>query len=268
MAFHLLLAFIVTAILITLSALIIRLRTSLIPQTPKKPHHLDLMSSSPEPARVSKSLAAALPENVIFPRDVAAFRESMNSYCAKQECEVVPACVLRPRDVQQLSTAVTVLKREYDGWEMQGGNEKVGGWFAIRSGVHSPVPGSASTRGGVLIDLSLFCEVTPSEDGTSVVIGTGAKWMDVSKVLDEKSLAIVGGRNSAFGVGGLTLGGKFLLFTFVFTFLSYLEGESEAQDLCQRLHHFINLDLTQHINRRAFLLFPALWPGLLQYSLL
>lgn len=217
MSFHLLLAFIVTAILITLSVLTIRLlRTSLIPQTPKKSHPLDLISSSPEPSRISKSLASALPDEVFFPRDVAAFRESINSYWAKQECEVVPACILRPRNVQQLSTAVTILKREYDKQEMQGGNQKAEGRFAIRSGGHSPVPGAASTRGGVLIDLSLFCEVTPSEDGTSVIIGTGAKWRDVSKVLDEKSLAIVGGRNSAVGVGGLTLGGELLLFTLVF----------------------------------------------------
>lgn len=268
MTFRLLLGLIVTAILITLSVLIIRLRTSSLPQTPKKPLHLDRMSNSPELAQVSKNLASALPDSVIFPRDVAVFRESMNSYWAKQECEVVPACILRPRDVQQLSTAVTILKREYDERELEGGNEKAEGLFAIRSGGHSPVPGAASTKGGVLIDLSLFCEVTPSEDGTSVVIGTGAKWMDVSKALDEKSLAIVGGRNSAVGVGGLTLGGKLLLFTFVFTFLSYIEGESETQDLCQQLHHFINLDLTQQINRRAFLLFPAVWPSLLQYSLL
>lgn len=190
MTFHLLLAFIVTAVFITVSVLIIRRRTSLIPQTPKGSHPLDLISSSPEPFRVIKSLASALPDNVIFQRDVAAFTESMNSYWAKQESEVVPACVLRPRDVQQLSTAVTILKREYDERKMQGGNKKAEGWFAIRSGGHSPVPGAASTRGGVLIDLSLFCEVTPSEDGTSVVIGTGAKWIDVSRVLDDKSLAI------------------------------------------------------------------------------
>ena len=62
-----------------------------------------------------------------------------------------------------------------------------------------------------MIDLGLFCEVTPSEDGSSVTIGAGAKWIDVSKVLDDKNLAVVGGRNSAVGVGGLTLGGKLLL---------------------------------------------------------
>ena len=64
-----------------------------------------------------------------------------------------------------------------------------------------------------MIDLSLFCEVVPSEDGSSVIIGAGAKWIDVSKVLDERGLAVVGGRNSAVGVGGLTLGGTLPLFT-------------------------------------------------------
>ncbi len=63
-----------------------------------------------------------------------------------------------------------------------------------------------------MVDLALFCEVTPSEDGSSVVIGAGAKWINVSRVLDEKGLIVVGGRNSAVGVGGLTLGGKLRLF--------------------------------------------------------
>jgi len=124
---------------------------------------------------------------------------------------VIPALVVRPRDVQQLCTAVTLLKREYDERRKQAGEEKVEGLFAIRSGGHSPVPGAASIKGGVVIDLSLFCEVTPSKDGSSVAIGAGAKWMDVSKILDDMGLAVVGGRNSAVGVGGLTLGGKLLL---------------------------------------------------------
>ena len=138
----------------------------------------------------------------------------MNSYWAQQECEVVPACVVRPRDVQELSTATTMLKREYDERRKQSGKDQPEGLFAIRGGGHSPIAGAASINGGVLIDLSLFKEVTPSEDGSSVVIGAGCKWMDVSKVLDEKGLAVVGGRNSAVGVGGLTLGGKLLFSNF------------------------------------------------------
>ena len=156
---------------------------------------------------LSKNLASALPDSIILPHNAAAFEQSMNSYWAKQESEVIPACVVRPRDVQQLCTAVTILKREDDERRKHSHEGKSEGFFAIRSGGHSPVSGAASINGGVLIDLSLLRDVTPSEDGSSVDIGAGAKWMDVSKVLDQRGLAVVGGRNSAVGVGGLTLGG-------------------------------------------------------------
>ncbi|SLM38048.1 fad binding domain protein [Lasallia pustulata] len=134
-----------------------RLRTSQTLQAAKKPDHVDLTSSLPEPTMLSESLASALLDSVIFMHDTA-FKHSMNSYWAQQEREVIPACVVRPRNVQQLCTAVTVLKRD-------------------------------------------------------VAIGAGTKWMDVSKVLDKKGLAVIGGRNSAVGVGGLTLGGGLSFFS-------------------------------------------------------
>jgi hypothetical protein len=228
MAFQLLSASAATTLLIIISIFIMRrLRTSQTLQAAKKPDHLDLTSSSPEPTMLSKSLASALPDSVIFPHDAAAFKQSMNSYWAQQECEVIPACVVRPHDVQRLSTAVTILKREYDERGKQASEVKAKGLFAIRSGGHSPVSGAASIKGGVVIDLSPFCEVTPSEDGSSVAIGAGAKWMDVSKVLDEKGLAVIGGRNSAVGVGGLTLGGKLLLFTSVLGPIPRFDCESD-----------------------------------------
>lgn len=124
---------------------------------------------------------------------------------------VTPACIFQPRDTQELCTAVRLLKTEYDERRKRDPGGKFSELFAVRSGGHSPVPGAASIEGEVLIDLSLFREVTPSEDRRCVIIGVGAKWMDVSTVLDEKGLAVVGGRNSAVGVGGLTLGGALLL---------------------------------------------------------
>lgn len=213
MAFQLLVAFTATTLLIVFSVFTMRQRTSQTVQDVKESDQPDLMSSLPEPTMLSKSLASALPDSVILPHDAAAFKQSMSSYWAQQECEVVPACVVRPRDVQQLCTAVNIIMREFDKQRTQISQENVEGLFAIRSGGHSPIAGAASIKGGIVIDLRLFCEVTPSKDQSSVVIGTGAKWMNVSKALDEKGLAVVGGRNSAVGVGGLALGGKFQRFT-------------------------------------------------------
>ena len=245
MAYPLLSACAATSLVIIISIFIIRrLRNSQTQQAVKKPECLDLTSISPEAGVLSSILASVLPDSVILPHDTAAFWQSTNSYWAQQECEVVPACIVRPRNGQQLCTAVTVLKREYDEQRKQTGEGKAEGLFAIRGGGHSPVSGAASINGGVLIDLSLFCEVTPSEDGSSVVIGAGSKWMDVSKVLDEKGLAVVGGRNSAVGVGGLTLGGKLLVFKSIIACLSSFDYRLVFCEPLQQLHRSSLLELT------------------------
>ncbi|PQE16339.1 FAD binding domain-containing protein [Rutstroemia sp. NJR-2017a WRK4] len=205
MASQLLLTSVTTTFLIIISIFIMRhLRVS-----PKKLVQLDL----PEPTKLSQTLASVLPNIVIFPQDVSTFRQVINSYWAKQACEAIPACVVQPRNDQELCTAIAILKREYDERAKESAEGHVEPLFAIRGGGHSPVSGAASIAGGILIDLSLFNEVIPSVDGLSVTIGGGAKWMDVSKVLDEKGLAVVGGRNSAVGVGGLTLGGGLSFFS-------------------------------------------------------
>ena len=192
---------IVTILLVLISTFILRRS-----QTSQVEHN-DLLSSSSEPTKLTQSLASALPHSVVHSNDTTAFKQSMNSYWAQQECEVIPGCVVRPRDTQELSKAIGILKREFDEQGGLVGDEKGHGLFAVRGGGHSPVPGAASIKGGVMIDLGIFNEVTLCEDRSSVIIGAGAKWADVSKTLDAKGLAVVGGRNSAVGVGGLTLGG-------------------------------------------------------------
>ncbi|CAG8971788.1 hypothetical protein HYALB_00001897 [Hymenoscyphus albidus] len=173
----------------------------------KKPGHPVAKPTSlvPELAVIVKKLLSELPSRIVLPDDTDAFRQLMIVYWAKQECEVIPACIIQPQNTEQLSTIVSILKRAFDDLKQgtNGTEEKHTGIFAVRGGGHSPVPGAASIEGGIIIDLRLFREVTPSDDGKSVG--------DVSKVLDQKGLAVVGGRNSAVGVGGLTLGGEQLL---------------------------------------------------------
>lgn len=202
-----------TTLLVVISLFIVvmhRRRASVVKIIQAEIDGLSLTTASQEPTMLDKSLASALPNSVIFPSDAAAFKQSKNSYWAQQECEVNPSCFVRPKNTHEVCTAVTILKQEYDQRRNQTG---AAGLFAVRGGGHSPISGAASIRGGVVIDLRLFDEVTPSEDGSSVVIGAGAKWMDVSKVLDDRGLAVVGGRDSAVGVGGLTLGGGISFFS-------------------------------------------------------
>lgn len=167
---------------------------------------------SAERSAVSLALAQALPDSVFFgPHPV--FVESIRSYWAVQERDIVPRCIVRPRSAEEVATAVAILKRDYDNCTRQDG---VPSLFAVRSGGHSPIPGAANIDGGVVIDLQLLNKIIPSEDGSCVVIGTGARWLDVSMILDRNGLAVAGGRNAEVGVGGLTLGGKCAVFFHTF----------------------------------------------------
>lgn len=160
--------------------------------------------TSAELSAASATLAKALPDSVFFgPHPV--FVESIQSYWAMQERDIVPQCIVRPRSVREVATAIGIIKRDYDLRTRRG---DVPSPFAIRSGGHSPIPGAANTDGGIVIDLRLLNQIVPSRDGLSVIIGSGARWLDVSRTLDSRGIAVAGGRNSAVGVGGLTLGGK------------------------------------------------------------
>jgi FAD/FMN-containing dehydrogenase len=79
--------------------------------------------------------------------------------------------------------------------------------FAIKSGGHDRSPGSSNAKGGVTIDLVRLNRVDVSKDRKSVKIGTGLRWVDVYRKLEEEGLMVVGGRVADVGVGGLTLGG-------------------------------------------------------------
>jgi hypothetical protein len=175
---------------------------------------------TPPMIRLVGTLSEALPSSVLLhqnPTDALAIEKSMNAYWAKQETEAIPACIVQPKTEQELSLAVSMIKQTFTACinhpdPKQRGD--VDGFFAVRSGGHSPVSGAASIWNGVLIDMSYFDQVEISEDGKSVKIGVGARWGNVYSKLEDKGLAVVGGRNSEVGVGGLVLGG---VYTFFFT---------------------------------------------------
>lgn len=76
-----------------------------------------------------------------------------------------------------------------------------------------PFEGSSNIDGGITIDLAQLKEVTVSADKTEVAIGAGNVWYDVYAHLEPYKLKVIGGRVSAVGVGGLTLGGGISFFS-------------------------------------------------------
>lgn len=162
-------------------------------------------ANSAESIRLIQSLKAELPGSVLLPEHDD-FPAVASLYWAQQECEALPSCVLRPRTAEELSSAVKILKSEYDARRSQA-DYRATGVFAIRSGGHAVPSGAASLRDGVVLDLSNFSEIYLSEDRKTATIGTGARWGEVYETLAVDGVCVVGGRDRHVGVGGLTLGG-------------------------------------------------------------
>lgn len=56
-------------------------------------------------------------------------------------------------------------------------------------------------------------EVTVNENQTETRVGPGNHWVDVYEALETQGISVIGGRVSAIGVGGLTLGGGISFFS-------------------------------------------------------
>ena len=81
--------------------------------------------------------------------------------------------------------------------------------FAIHGGRNTLNAGAAKFASGVTVNLRAMNEVTVNANKTVVSIGGGAKWGEVSSVLDAQNIATSGGRLSDVGVGGLSTGGGY-----------------------------------------------------------
>lgn len=119
----------------------------------------------------------------------------------------MPQCIIRPRSAREVATAIGIIKNDYDLRTRRG---DVSLPFTIRSRGYFPIPSAANTDSRIVIDLRPLNQIVPLRDGLSVIIGSSARRLDISSTLDNSGLAVAGGRNSAVGVGGLTLGGKTL----------------------------------------------------------
>ena len=80
--------------------------------------------------------------------------------------------------------------------------------LAVQGGCHS-TDNSASSEGGILIDMGGMKQVTVDPDTKSVRVQGGALWADVNQAASRHGLAVVGGTLSQVGVGGLTLRGGY-----------------------------------------------------------
>lgn len=123
-----------------------------------------------------------------------------NIYWSSRQTDLRPNCFVTPRNASAVSTVIKTLTSL---------NES----FTVRAGGHTAFQGASNIGDGVTIDLIYLNSVIVSPDKTTVSVGAGNRWINVSQVLDPLGLAVVGGRVSDVGVSGLVLGGGISYFS-------------------------------------------------------
>ncbi|KAM0274450.1 hypothetical protein ACHAQH_007824 [Verticillium albo-atrum] len=127
------------------------------------------------------------------------YTRALKTYYSATVAEMRPFCILQPKTVADVSTAVKALA------PLSG----AGAWnIAVRGGGHGHWGGN-NVHNGVTIDLSLFDQTTVhnSTCGQVASIGAGSRWASVLAETEKHGLAVTGGRIGTVGVAGLTLGG-------------------------------------------------------------
>ena len=131
----------------------------------------------------------------VIPRGNQAYEDFLNnSYWSLQQESVSPYCIFKPSAGLEVSILVLISRLTQCP-------------FAVRSGGHAAFAGASNIAGGITVSLEDMNEINLSADKRTAAIGPGNTWYDVYENLAEHGLAVVGGRVSGIGVGGLTLGG-------------------------------------------------------------
>ncbi|KAM0517040.1 hypothetical protein ACHAPE_005152 [Trichoderma viride] len=144
-------------------------------------------------------LAFSLPSQLSYPNS-STYEFEESRYWAQQQALTRPTCRCSPASPEEVSLAVLTFRVTQCK-------------FAVKSGGHAAFPGASNIDNGVTIDLINLNQITLSSDKKQASIGPGNVWYDVYNYLQPHNVTVIGGRVSAIGVGGLTLGGGMSFFS-------------------------------------------------------
>ncbi|GJN85264.1 hypothetical protein PLIIFM63780_008828 [Purpureocillium lilacinum] len=144
-------------------------------------------------------LAFTLPKRLSYP-DTPDYEFEESRYWSQQQALTRPSCRFSPASAEEVSLAVLTLRLTQCK-------------FAVKSGGHAAFSGASNIKDGLTIDLINLNKISLSADQKQTSVGAGNVWYDVFTYLTPKGLTVIGGRVSAIGVGGLTLGGGISFFS-------------------------------------------------------
>ncbi|KAH3957243.1 hypothetical protein HBI70_237070 [Parastagonospora nodorum] len=141
----------------------------------------------------------------IFDNDKVAIREDSSyeafasPFWSAQQQATTPQCIFKPETAVDVSTLVLLSRLTQCP-------------FAVRSGGHAAFASASNIQGGITVNFEKMKDITLSEDKKVAAIQPGNRWGEIYSNLESHNLAVVGGRISDVGIGGLTTGGGISFF--------------------------------------------------------
>ncbi|KAH7380523.1 FAD binding domain-containing protein [Phaeosphaeria sp. MPI-PUGE-AT-0046c] len=163
---------------------------------------LSVLPSSSElgVAVLCNTLELIFGEAKVETRNESAYTAVINSFWSARQQEAKPYCIFKPTKAQDVSTFILLSRLTKAP-------------FAVKSGGHAAFQGASNINNGVTLTFSNMKAISLSSDKSTVYIQSGNTWYDVYTSLEKDNLAVIGGRVSGIGVGGLTLGGGISFFS-------------------------------------------------------
>ncbi|KAM0326585.1 hypothetical protein ACHAQA_006454 [Verticillium albo-atrum] len=138
-------------------------------------------------------IAAGLGDQVLVVAD-ASYEARLDSWWSASS-RLRPACIVRPRNTQEVAKVVSVL------------SQNTTANFAVRSGGHSHWAGGNNIDNGVTIDLGHLNATTYNQETGLASIEPASRWADAFLTLEESGVTVPGGRDGNVGIGGFLTGG-------------------------------------------------------------
>jgi FAD/FMN-containing dehydrogenase len=153
-------------------------------------------AASPVNQQACTDIKTILPGKVWFPTDAEYIKENKDYYNIGL-AELTPTCITFPTSSQDVSAIIKILNTET--------HKDVR--FAVKSGGHSPNPGAASIKDGVLIAMIHINGTVLDKEKSLAHIKPGGHWWDAMDVLKGTGQMAVGSRLGVVGIGGFLLQG-------------------------------------------------------------
>ncbi|KAF9871877.1 hypothetical protein CkaCkLH20_10509 [Colletotrichum karsti] len=150
-----------------------------------------LPSASPISPSICEMLNTALPGKVAYP-DTTAYNTSNVYWSGRQSMK--PSCIALPESAEDVSKILGLVTKHDNP-------------FTVRSGGHTAFPRGSNIQGGVVIAMDSMNDIQVSLDRSTVSVGPGNRWINVTDVVSPLGIAVVGGRSPMVGVSGFLLGG-------------------------------------------------------------